>query len=83
MRTRRDRMFNEASAKVAYMLGILEGENLIEPFDNWDEVALVCHNIAMDWSDHVDIQDEEEEGYIMRYAERILSEKYPRRAERA
>lgn len=64
-------MGHENFGKVTLMVGVLGIE-----FDDWDELALVCENIVIDWQYFRGILNEEEEGYIMKYAERILREKY-------
>lgn len=69
---------HEAFGKVAYVVGLLDGKL---DFDNWDEIAIACENIAIDWSNMVDIRDFEEEGFIMKYAERKLLEKYAKESE--
>lgn len=68
---------HETVVKVAYMFGIMQ-DSLNEEVDNldWEDIASECEAIAIDWINFVDIQDYEEEGYVMKYAERKLIEKF-------
>lgn len=60
------------TGKVMYVYGEL---GLDMKLDDLDEEYYVCEQIARDWLDEVDIENEEEQGYIYHYAERKLKEK--------
>ena len=63
--------------KVAYIYGILEGQNKIYyDHSDIDDLEVLWENIYSNWADFEDIKDENEEGYIMAYAERILLERF-------
>ena len=60
--------------RVLYVFGLLEGEGEIKGTDTIDETIEICEKIVSDWGKYKDIQNPEEEGYIMAYAKRKLRE---------
>jgi hypothetical protein len=68
---------HEDLAKVTYIFGVIQDQlgETAQNFD-WDEIVVESELIVADWRNFVDIKDTEEEGYIMKYAERIFFEKY-------
>jgi hypothetical protein len=69
-----------ALTRTFYIYGHLEAQNMLdESIDDLDQIEEICVQIATDWKNHVDIRDEEEEGYPTAYAERVLLEKYGRK----
>lgn len=61
------------TGKVMYVYGEL---GLDMKLDDMDEEYYECEQIARDWLNEVDIESEEEQGYIYHYAERKLKEKF-------
>lgn len=61
------------TGKVMYVYG-LSGVDM--KLDDMDEEYYECEQIAQDWLNEVDIENEEEQGYIYHYAERKLKEKF-------
>lgn len=61
------------TGKVMYVYG-LSGVDM--KLDDMDEEYYECEQIAQDWLNEVDIENEEEQGYIYEYAERKLKEKF-------
>lgn len=61
------------TGKVMYVHG---ETGLDMKLDDLDEEYYVCEQIARDWLNEVDIENEEEQGYIYKYAERKLKEKF-------
>jgi hypothetical protein len=70
----------ENIARVGYVFGILEASGKLDVyklnFSNNDELFDEWKQIYEDWKNYVDIKDENEEGYIVAYAERVLLERY-------
>jgi hypothetical protein len=69
-----DKNFSENVAKVAYIYGRIQ-DSLNDDLD-LEDIINICVNITSDWVNMVDIKNDEEEGYITKYAERVLMEKY-------
>jgi hypothetical protein len=67
---------HEAMAKVAYIFGVIQKDLIKTEEFTWEDIAVELENIVIDWTNLHDIRDEEEEGYIMAYAERVLREKF-------
>lgn len=61
------------TGKVMYVYA-LSGVDM--KLDDMDEEYYECEQIARDWLNEVDIENEEEQGYIYEYAERKLKEKF-------
>lgn len=61
------------TGKVMYVYA-LSGVDM--KLDDLDEEYYECEQIARDWLNEVDIENEEEQGYIYHYAERKLKEKF-------
>lgn len=65
---------NENLLRAVYVFGLLEGQGDIQGTDTIDETIEVCEKIVEDWGNFKDIQNSEEEGYIMAYAKRKLKQ---------
>lgn len=65
---------NENLVRVVYMHGLLEGEGKIKTLDTIEDTIEVCKSILNDWGNFIDIENAEEEGYVMAYARRKLIE---------
>lgn len=67
----------EIISKVTYIFGVLQNSlNETAKKLDWEDIVMECKNIAIDWMNEHDIKDTEEEGYVMKYAERVLTERY-------
>ena len=62
--------------EIAVIFGQLLERGEVKPFDCLDEAYDHFNTIYRDWCNHVDIQSDEEEGYITAYANRVILEKY-------
>lgn len=68
-----------ALSRMFYMFGQLEASDVLsDSIEDLDQIEEICVKIADDWSNKVDIQSHEEEGYPTAYAERVLLENYGR-----
>ncbi|MFJ8528696.1 hypothetical protein [Bacillus sp. NPDC094106] len=67
---------NEAVSKVAYIWGLFESQLAEKYTEDLDVGYRYWIEIAVDWANQVDIQSHEELGYVSRYAERVILEKY-------
>ena len=63
------------TAKVMYVYGVLstEDENF-DSLEDLDDIYFLCESIAQDWIEGIDIQNNDEQGYISNYASRKLME---------
>jgi hypothetical protein len=64
-------------SRVGYVFGVLEGEGRIKVEANSNDALFdIWRSIYEDWGTCKDIRNEDEEGYIVGYAQRVLLERY-------
>ncbi len=67
----------ENISRVAYVFGVLEGQGKIKvEVSSNDDLYEIWNSIYEDWGNFKDIQNKDEEGYIVGYAQRVLLERY-------
>jgi hypothetical protein len=67
----------ENISRVGYVFGVLEGQGRIKvEVSSNDDLYEIWSSIYEDWGNFKDIQNEDEEGYIVGYAQRVLLERY-------
>jgi hypothetical protein len=62
--------------EVAVIYGQLYEMGVVKGFEDLEEAHEQFSKIYEDWSNFVDIKNNEEEGYISAYAQRVLTEKF-------
>lgn len=67
---------HEAVAKVAYIWGLYESQIAEEYTEDLDVAHQHWVDIAVDWANKVDTKSDEEVGYVSKYAERVIFERY-------
>lgn len=67
---------------IMYVYGLLEGEGLLEDkktekfLSSIELISKEAEQIYNDWDKRIDIETNEEDGYVMNYARRIILAKY-------
>lgn len=59
--------------KVAFVVGKFENK-LYNELEDWDDIYALIEKIVYNWSNFINIQNEDEKGYIMAYAKRVIGE---------